>query len=1069
MDTPWSAVSELLDHAEDAHSEIRRNPIAFRPAVLRTLLVILGVTRDPKAALEDQVASALRRPIGGQTGALFIAAVTALLAAPRVFAELQTGEIGRRVIHALRVLAPDLIEDWRVGDSESTEEQLLSISAAAHKAHSRVATIPEIHRFPDDLARQEAVVLRLLNDLSGRHVFAPALPTGYAARLQEYYRALQSIAADPTRESLALVERLHGELTAEPSLRSTPIGRAVTRAVVESGRTAAIAAFDANPLAHPTSLTATFPAKRYPLLLPGAEFDLLVEIFNRGSGTATGVSALVDTSAPDATIRREAPIAISKLDADLGNLAPGERRLLRVRAQTILACDQVRVTVYLQWGDAGSPCNEELVDGTVRAQRAGIEWDRWTSQVPYSLEPVLADELCGRNELLASLTGHLRRGTSGGAWLWGQKRVGKTSIARAVAKNLTDAGMLVSLVPGGYKETTTQATQQTLGDRICREIRRRVRDGESFEIPDFSQSFSPLEVFLRDIQDRRGVKDLAIILDEFDEIPVEMWKGPFGDAFFEKLRALSSLDGVRILLVGAERMPMILEKQGQRLNKWTTCKVTYFDETSEWNDYTELIVRPTRDVLDFSQPAIHRLYRMTLGNPYFTKLICAELFSASIRRRDSDITLHEVDEAASRVMRNAGSNAFAHYWDDGIPPQSEDATDAISRDRRRVLLAVARSALEGGPLDETSLEVRLKSQTKFQATTIARDLQRREILNVGIGPDRALEIRVPILQQWLQPRSVHELLGSAGELTAVGAATDTDLRPPSEREVEAAASRHSTFSYQGTRLSSSTIWEWLGNFADPIEKRLMLRLVEGLVLRDAAWVRSRMAEIVASIDGKPSSGPGSQARRYDIVALVTGGVGKSCAMMSRILAEEAKIPKQSRVIDAKTLGENLSELQGLRTLVVVDDLAATGQSLVRSLRSALVDEGVRDIVVRRKLQFVVAILMAHPTGEAAVQALLDELLPGAKVCVCEQIAPAHMPFSPGSGVFASDAERVRAKEVAERYGSLLVSNAPLGFGGLELGVAFEHSCPNNSLPILWRDRQEKGRNASWTPLLRRKS
>ncbi len=57
-----------------------------------------------------------------------------------------------------------------------------------------------------------------------------------------------------------------------------------------------------------------------------------------------------------------------------------------------------------------------------------------------------------------------------------------------------------------------------------------------------------------------------------------------------------------------------------------------------------------------------------------------------------------------------------------------------------------------------------------------------------------------------------------------------------------------------------------------------------------------------------------------------------------------------------------------------------------------------------------------------------------------------------------------AKVMAERYGLRLEPDDPLGHDDCQLLIGLFHNTPNNTLPIIWYDNQEK---ASWEPIFRR--
>jgi hypothetical protein len=60
-------------------------------------------------------------------------------------------------------------------------------------------------------------------------------------------------------------------------------------------------------------------------------------------------------------------------------------------------------------------------------------------------------------------------------------------------------------------------------------------------------------------------------------------------------------------------------------------------------------------------------------------------------------------------------------------------------------------------------------------------------------------------------------------------------------------------------------------------------------------------------------------------------------------------------------------------------------------------------------------------------------------------------FSEHSTAFPDDVERERARAIAVEHGERLEPKHPLGYDDAEALVCFEVRCPNNTLPILWKD------------------
>ena len=81
--------------------------------------------------------------------------------------------------------------------------------------------------------------------------------------------------------------------------------------------------------------------------------------------------------------------------------------------------------------------------------------------------------------------------------------------------------------------------------------------------------------------------------------------------------------------------------------------------------------------------------------------------------------------------------------------------------------------------------------------------------------------------------------------------------------------------------------------------------------------------------------------------------------------------------------------------------------------------------------------------------------------VLDAVSPSNAIFASESGSFSDDGRRLRARDVAYKYGQDLLPDWPLGYGNCEAAVVFDNKIPNNCLPILWVEKK------GWKPLFRR--
>ena len=67
-------------------------------------------------------------------------------------------------------------------------------------------------------------------------------------------------------------------------------------------------------------------------------------------------------------------------------------------------------------------------------------------------------------------------------------------------------------------------------------------------------------------------------------------------------------------------------------------------------------------------------------------------------------------------------------------------------------------------------------------------------------------------------------------------------------------------------------------------------------------------------------------------------------------------------------------------------------------------------------------------------------------------------FNKDSIIFSNETEKQHAFQLVEDIGLKLVKNAPFGYNNCQALVVFSDSCPNNTLPILWK------KSKIWRPL-----
>ncbi|MER9751329.1 ATP-binding protein [Mesorhizobium sp. M0140] len=812
----------------------------------------------------------------------------------------------------------------------------------------------------------------------------------------------------------------------------------------------------------PKKATPQLLERRYPLHEPDRLVRVKIPIVNDGPGIA------VETVAQFAT---NGNVLLGSEKIDIGTVPPGE---VSINVEMLVGSQIKQLTIYteLSWRNARSAERQSIsFDTVIAAQKVDIDWDELELSDPYSTEVAHGNEFVGRRRKVLALVNRFRKARMQSSYVTGQKRVGKTSLAFAVQDVLQGESAreedisVIYLEYGDYARKDADGTVEALGDAIAERLLRDIPGEQRPANVNFSGTLAPLNQIAQKLLSLYPARKYLVVLDEFDEIHPEMYRfGALAEAFFSNLRTLSAKPNIALMLVGGENMPFIIGAQGDQLNKFVHEPLDYFSRSEEWDDFCELAKLNQLSPLTWHESALVQLFSYTNGHPYYTKLICARIFQNAIADRDAEVTADEVQRALPALITSLDTNAFAHFWKDGIASGREEA-EVTALKRCRVLVAIARARRRGLALTSENI-VECRATTALPSGEIVpllTDFCRREILR---EKGREYEFVLPIFEQWLVANGMSKLvtdtLGDDMADALQSAEDQAFVSPP-----EIAKLVESWPTYRGRRVTSEDVRGWIQQRHSFQEQRLLFKLLQNVRFVSEEEIREKLRTAHSLVKRHTSAfTPESRAhRRYDIVVSYVDGSAKSGSRYADRYAEENLISTTS-VFGSEGFSQWISEYEEKRGItvngiVVIDDIAATGAGL-----SANVEKFVHlnaQFLKDRSITVVVVTLLATREADGRLRESLSKMH-GVDIDfrTCEVLEDRHFAFRPNNGIWEDQTEADRAKDLVTTLGREIYKNDPLGFGDLGLLVVFNDTCPNNSLPIL-----HAGKTPTWNPLFER--
>jgi tetratricopeptide (TPR) repeat protein len=295
---------------------------------------------------------------------------------------------------------------------------------------------------------------------------------------------------------------------------------------------------------------------------------------------------------------------------------------------------------------------------------------------PYIVGNPIKDQASffGRQDIFREVLQILRQRESNAIVLYGQRRIGKTSVLLQLEKQLAHDGEFTPV----YFDLQDKAAKSL--PEVLYELSQHISKVTG-QAAAKSSDFNPTSdyfrsVFLPEVAQKVATGGLILLFDEFDVLDSPM-QTQASEAFFPYLRAwMADVQKVKFVFVIGRRPEDLSVRTMSTFKGIQSTRVSFLSR----KDAEDVVLQSEKDhSLKWDKGGVQRVLDLTHGHPYFTQLLCSVVWENAHEAGLQDtpvISAGEVDAAVMQALK-FGANAFNWLWD-GLPPAERVVVAAMA-------------------------------------------------------------------------------------------------------------------------------------------------------------------------------------------------------------------------------------------------------------------------------------------------------------------------------------------------------------------------------------------------------
>jgi tetratricopeptide (TPR) repeat protein len=280
----------------------------------------------------------------------------------------------------------------------------------------------------------------------------------------------------------------------------------------------------------------------------------------------------------------------------------------------------------------------------------------------------------GRQDIFREVLQVLRQRDSNAIVLYGQRRIGKTSVLLQLEKQLAHDGEFTP-VYFDLQDKAAKSLPEVLFE-LSQHI-SKVTGQAAAKSSDFNSTSDYFRsIFLPEVAQKVATGGLILLFDEFDVLDSPM-QTQASEAFFPYLRAwMADVQKVKFVFVIGRRPEDLSVRTMSTFKGIQSTRVSFLSR----KDAEDVVLQSEKDnSLKWEEGGVQRVLDLTYGHPYFTQLLCSVIWENAYEAGPGDtpvISAREVDASVMQALK-FGANAFNWLWD-GLPPAERVVVAAMA-------------------------------------------------------------------------------------------------------------------------------------------------------------------------------------------------------------------------------------------------------------------------------------------------------------------------------------------------------------------------------------------------------